>query len=573
MLCGTLSLYWTASSAFGQQGTAAPADTDWSPFGIGSCHINNRSVKDYGRWVPQMAEIGLREYRSPQVSWGILEREKGKWDWKNLDEQLAYLEEREFKFGALLIGNPKWNTLDPPGSLPVNNIDGWSNYVTQLATHLRGRVRHYEVWNEPPNFTGRDQTPADYARIVVAAYRAAKSIDPDCRVGLAAKSAHINYLEQTILAGAKDHFDYIVLHPYEVLDGIAASAGSEAIFMNIVPVLRKMLASKNPAKVDVPVIFTELGVSANKGVDVQAHALVKAYTMSIAQGVECMQWFEGRDGDSGPLGLLNREGKPRPAYFALKTLIQHLGQHPKYRGWTLLNDRHYAFLFDGAEAPVMIAWAAAGTAGSINFPETVTVVDPMQKEAESVRRKAVAPGPAPVLIIAPPQRLIEEAVANRDKPLLRGRDYSAANEVSIEFGETTVENGLYTRSASHLAEAVVAYGGSARSGSVPGGNVFIVDPGFLSYESVPIEIEVEVRRNPENTNAGFKLVYESPDGFKTAGGWYTIPDNQQWHTRTWRIEDPQFVNYWGYNFVLESDGDKFNQYLIRSVKVRKLKQQ
>ena len=45
----------------------------------------------------------------------------------------------------------------------------------------------------------------------------------------------MNYLEQVIKAGAQDHFDYITLHPYEVLNGIADNAGTEAVFMHIVP--------------------------------------------------------------------------------------------------------------------------------------------------------------------------------------------------------------------------------------------------------------------------------------------------------------------------------------------------
>src|SRR5206468_500096 len=101
-------------------------------------------------------------------------------------------------------------------------------------------------------------------------------------------------------------------------------------------------------------------------------------------------------------------------------------------------------------------------------------------------------------------------------------------------------------------------------------SVFVVDPNFLSYAPTPIEITVVVRRNPANDNAGFKLVYESAAGFKTAGGWYTIPDNKEWHTVKWKIEDPQFVSYWGFNFNLESDGDKFNKYFIQSVTVTKL---
>src|SRR5204862_7940214 len=129
---------------------------------------------------------------------------------------------------------------------------------------------------------------------------------------------------------------------------------------------------------------------------------------------------------------------------------------------------------------------------------------------------------------------------------------------------------LHTLSGDAIGEAVVAYGGPARAGSVPGGNAFIVDPGFLCYTTTPIEITAVVRRNPENDNAGFKLVYESTNGFKTAGGWYTVPDNKQWHTVSWKINDPQFVNYWSFNFHLESDGNKFNKYYIQSVTVTKL---
>ena len=107
------------------------------------------------------------------------------------------------------------------------------------------------------------------------------------------------------------------------------------------------------------------------------------------------------------------------------------------------------------------------------------------------------------------------------------------------------------------------------SGSVPGGAIYTVDPSFLTYSTEPIEIAVEVRRNEANDNAGFKLVYESTTGYKSLG-WYTVPDNKQWHTIKWKITDPQFVGMWGYNFSLNSDGPKFSKYYIKSVTVTKL---
>ncbi|WP_206026128.1 beta-galactosidase [Roseimicrobium sp. ORNL1] len=537
-------------------------------FGIGSCHINGRSVQDAERWVPQMQAIGLKYYRALPTGWSQVEPEEGKWDWKDLDGQLQYLTERGFAVGGLLNGGVKWNALDKPGTLPVNNLPAWSNYVSAIVQRTKGRVKRWEVWNEPPNGTGRDQTPVDYAKLVVASYKAAKAADPTCLVGIAAKSVHVNYLEQAIKAGAKDHFDYITLHPYEVLNGVADNVGTESVFMHIVPTVRKMLAAQNPEKVNVPIIFTELGCDVKKGADVQAHALVKAYTMGIAQGVACIQWFEGMDGDSGPLGLLDRKGVARPSYTAMGQMIRHLGQHPDYLGWVLFQEKHYGFVFQGAEGIVLITWAHQGGAAEVSFKQRVRIVNPLTGGIASVDRLTLAA--APMLVLDVPDDLVAQAKTNRGKPLPWGGDYAQAESVSITMEGKQVEKGLHTLSGDAVAGAVVAYGGSARAGSVPGGNVFVVDPQFLSYDTVPIEITAVVRRNEANDNAGFKLVYESTNGLKTAkSGWYTVPDNKQWHTVRWQIDDAQFVNYWGYNFALESDGNQYNKYYIQSITVAK----
>lgn len=539
------------------------------PFGIGSCHINNRSPQDAARWVPQMQAIGIRYYRASCTGWSQVEPEEGKFDWKDLDAHVAYLSEHGLVTGGLLNGGVRWNTLDKPGTLPVNNLPAWSRYVTEIVKHSRDRIKRWEIWNEPPNGTGRDQTAADYAKIVVSAYDAAKAADPTCQIGLATKSVHVNYLDQAIQAGAKDHFDYITLHPYEVLNGIADNAGTEAVYMNIVPTVRKMLAAQNPAKVNVPIIFTEIGCDVKKGADTQAHALVKAYTLGIAQGVACIQWFEGMDGDSGPLGLLDRKGVQRPSYTAMAQMIQHLGLHPEYLGWTLLDDKHYSFAFQGAKGSVLIAWGHKGDASEVSFARPVKQVNPLTgEETTSESMKLTV---APVFILNVPDDLLAKAKSNKGRPLPWGGDYADAKSVSITVDGKQVEKGLHTFSGESVAGAVVAYGGSARAGNVPGGNVFIVDPTFLSYTSTPIEIIAVVRRNEANTNAGFKLVYESTRGLKTAkSGWYTVPDNKQWHTVRWQIDDAQFVNYWGYNFALESDGNQYNQYYLQSVTVTKL---
>lgn len=155
------------------------------PFGIGSCHINNRSPEDAARWVPQLQAIGLRYYRASCTGWAQVQPAEDKFEWKALDEHLTYLTEHDFVTGGLLNGGVRWNTLDKPGTLPVNNLPAWSRYVSEIVKHSKDHIKRWEIWNEPPNGTGRDQTAADYAKIVVSAYDTAKAADPACQIGLA----------------------------------------------------------------------------------------------------------------------------------------------------------------------------------------------------------------------------------------------------------------------------------------------------------------------------------------------------------------------------------------------------
>ena len=39
-------------------------------------------------------------------------------------------------------------------------------------------------------------------------------------------------------------------------------------------------------------------------------------------------------------------------------MIQHLGQHPVYLGWVMLNEKHYGFVFQGVQTTVLITWAS-----------------------------------------------------------------------------------------------------------------------------------------------------------------------------------------------------------------------
>ena len=543
-----LTLRLTADDAAASARPVAAITPPLSPFGIGGDYHTGQHLE---KWMPQMAAIGIHTMRCCTL------------------EQMDYLTGLNIRFGGLLYGVPPGDTLDAPGSLPVKDLATWSAFVTKSVQDGKGRPQYWELWNEPPNGIGRGQTAVDYANLLVSTYDAAKAVDPNAVVAMCAKSVHVNWLEQTIKAGGKDHFDCIILHPYEVLGISVDHSGAEPVFMNIVPTVRKMLAAQDPSRVNVPIIFTELGYDAGKGEPVQATALVKAFTMGIAQGVACTEWFEGMDGDSGPMGLMKADLTPRPSYTAMAQMIKYLGQQPVYQGWVLLNDRDYGFVFQGTKGMVLVTWAPKGKTDTFDFGSPVSVVNPLTGDAAQASTASLTE--IPILVDGPPDSLVKTAQGNKAKPFPWGGDYSNAKSVSVTYGATNEEKGLHTQSAADIAADVITYGGGSRAGGVPGGTVFMVDPNFLTYTSTPIEITAVVRRNAANDQAGFKLVYESTSGYKNMG-WYTVPDNTEWHTISWKLTDAQFVSMWGYNFSLDSDGNQYNKYDIKSMTVTKLDQ-
>lgn len=547
------------------QSAAAPSvsrDPQISIFGIGS---SSRCDRNHPQWMPQMAAIGIRDVRAFCGSWGI-EREEGKFDFTSFDERLAYDESLGVQAGVLFNGTPPWKKGQEKG-LPMHSLPEWSTMVREMVKHTKGRIRLFECWNEPPNGTSKEQTAADFAKVVCATYDAAKSVNPDAQIGMAAKSAHLNYLDQALVAGAKGHFDYITLHPYELLGQAISHPGNEPMFLSIVPNVRKMLAARDPAKVNAPVIFTEVGVDTRRGTDKQAQAVIKVYVMGIHQGVTCINYYEGMDGDSGPLGLLDAHCNPRPAYHALGRLIENVGRHPVSLGWVMLNDKHYGFMIQGAKGPVLATWATTAAPDQVNFGQDVQILDPTTGTTTKAANYNLTL--SPILVLNVPETLVAQAKANKNKPLPWGGDYTKAKSVSVNFADKYEEKGLHTMAGASIAADVAAYGGGQRSGEIPkGGNVFYIDPNFLSYNTVPIEITAMVKRNDKGDKASISVEYESNKAIREGYAKtqpQEIPEGAGWHKLTWKINDSQFVGTWGYHFRLNA-----GKILVQSITVTKL---
>jgi hypothetical protein len=212
----------------------------------------------------------------------------------------------------------------------------------------------------------------------------------------------------------------------------------------------------------------------------------------------------------------------------------------------------------------MVAWGRA-----LQAPQRVSLQQPSRwlQPGSAIRSTAqLALGPSPVLVLDVADGFVAAARARLPDPL--DVELSRADEVFIEFVPSLVEYGLYVVSAQGLD----VYSGSQPRGTPETGQVFAIDPAFLSSDAEPIELTVEIERLGPKGRIPLRLNYEAatPRGFRTAPGVLVMAPTAVTATRTWLLKDARFVNQWGYGFALVSECQDCPGYRVKRISVRKV---
>lgn len=122
------------------------------------------------------------------LRWYALEPTNGDWNWwTNFDYWVDAHHSADREIMYTLFACPPWATSAadqgsnylPKASNPPDNDADWEDYCSQVATRAAGRIKYWEVWNEPNAgnawFTG---TQARYAQLLRIAKNAIKAIMP-----------------------------------------------------------------------------------------------------------------------------------------------------------------------------------------------------------------------------------------------------------------------------------------------------------------------------------------------------------------------------------------------------------
>jgi polysaccharide biosynthesis protein PslG len=207
---------------------------DVHPFGANFFLEHEVEAWKQRKTVELAAAAGIR-WAKQHFPWSDIEPEQGRTNWDKYDRIVDLYRAHGLQVIARLDWPPRWVEPVPwlPAELrgrvnapPADNAD-FARFVGEAVRHFRGRVRFYQIWNEPNLVAewganpAHPVNPAEYVALLAAAAAAARAEDPDAVVltaplaittespALRGNMSDLDYLDGMYEAGAAPHFDVL----------------------------------------------------------------------------------------------------------------------------------------------------------------------------------------------------------------------------------------------------------------------------------------------------------------------------------------------------------------------------
>lgn len=275
--------------------------------------------------------------------------------WDKYDRIVNLAKEYGIEIVARLDHPPAWSRADGRARgdfAPPDNFDDYGDFVATVVSRYRGRIRFYQLWNEPniyPEWGEQPVNASDYVRLLKTGYTRAKAVDPNVVIlsaGLAQtieegprNVSDLSFLQQMYAAGARGYFDILAVQDY----GLWTGPGDRRVEIERTnfsrPILIREMMVKN-GDAEKPIWAMEVGWNAlPSGMDApfgrvteqqQARYAVQAYQRARDEWPwmgAMMYWFFKRADDHEKtqpfyyFRMLDPDFTPHPVYAAMKDYI------------------------------------------------------------------------------------------------------------------------------------------------------------------------------------------------------------------------------------------------------------
>lgn len=153
--------------------------------------------------------------------------------WDKYDRIVRLCNEYGLQLIARLDTSPAWARRGNEHlQTPPDDYSDFADFVGDVAKRYRGKVKYYQIWNEPNLDFEWGRKPVDatqYTELLRQAFVAAKSADPDCVIIAAALAPTVErssaalselvYLQGMYDAGASKYFDIMAANAYGLRSG------------------------------------------------------------------------------------------------------------------------------------------------------------------------------------------------------------------------------------------------------------------------------------------------------------------------------------------------------------------
>jgi hypothetical protein len=227
---------------------AVPGGSADSPFGINT-FLEKEALPDVRSEAFLLLAAGGFRVARQQFVWEDIEIH-GKGDfidrrndpagvdaWAKYDQIVAAAEAAGITLIARLDNPPAWSRADGDAigpHAPPDNFNDYGDFVAAVAGRYAGRVRYYQLWNEPniyPEWGEQRPDPEAFTRLLCIGHDRIKSADPAAiiiapalspTIAIYGRDRDLNnlvYLQRMYQAGAGDCFDIMAVQGYGLRSG------------------------------------------------------------------------------------------------------------------------------------------------------------------------------------------------------------------------------------------------------------------------------------------------------------------------------------------------------------------
>ncbi len=160
--------------------------------------------------------------------WDVIEKERGKYDWKTVDDYFAKVKKGGYDEKRILLNTfhtPRWNSPHPEriavfyqrySFYAPKDISAWGDYLKAFAKRYP-KIRLWELWNEPHLPGGsvfwRESSPEQFVELMKTGYEALKSVNPENVViqgGIGMR--YIPFYDAETKLGVQRYYDLLGTH-------------------------------------------------------------------------------------------------------------------------------------------------------------------------------------------------------------------------------------------------------------------------------------------------------------------------------------------------------------------------